>query len=887
MSHFNDRPPLTRTDAADAASSVLSERERHAMLVEWNQTNLDFPRDQCIHQLFEAQVERTPEAVAVVCEGQSLTYRELNARANKLGHHLRSLGVGPEMLVGLCVDRSAETIVALLGILKAGGAYVPLDSGYPNELLRYILADTGLKVLLTDQSFDERCPDYAGRVVRVDQQLADAFSGNPECRNSPEHLAYVIYTSGSTGRPKGVAIEHHSTVSFLCWVREVFADEELSGVLGATSICFDLSVFEIFGPLSWGGKIIFIENALNLHTCPHRQEVKLLNTVPSVMQTVLNSQGIPTSVITVNLAGEPLRQPLVDTLYAIPHVRRVNDLYGPSETTTYSTWATRKPQQPPTIGRPIANTRVYVLDPHLNPVATGVTGELWIGGEGLARGYLNAPELTAEKFIPDPFNPASGARIYKTGDLVRYLPDGNIKYLGRADQQVKIRGFRIELGEVETVMGTHPDLSDCAVVTCNDGGGGKTLAAFVVAREHAEMSAASLRLWLEERLADFMIPSRFFVLPGLPLTPNGKVDRKALEKLEAVELTAGTHYLAARTDLEKKLVGIWESVLCRDRVGVLDNFFALGGDSLQAAQLASEIEQHLASKLPIATLFHSPTIESMAQRLTEEDWSPRWSSLVPLQSAGSKPPVFFVHGWGGDVYGFLDVAKRLAPHQPVYGLQAVGLDGKTPRHSTAVSMAALYADEIRAFQPEGPYHLAGYSTGGLIAYEVAQQLHRQGQRVAMLAILDGDPVGMISWTIAPYVSERFSFHLRRLREMPLRNHVDYLRGILAPHYTRIQRLCSKASPKPDLPSAGPPPPQAEGEDYYHSLMLAHRFQPYPGPAAVILCEDSEPDRLAAWRHLARGGISYHRVPGTHYQMLNPGHGPNLATLFRNLIDGAS
>jgi amino acid adenylation domain-containing protein len=430
---------------------LVATGERQRMVVDWNATALDFPRDRNLHQLFEAQAARSPGAAAIVFDGTVTTYGELDARANVLARDLRALGVGPDVPVGICMQRSVDMVAGLIGVLKAGGAYVPLDPRYPRERLRFILEDAGVAVLLTHRGLAENFPTGRYDVVDLDAPLPALSERDPRAvpagfvpqapagtalrsqrGAAPDDLAYIIYTSGSTGLPKGVAIEHHSAVSFVHWVRSAFTDDDLSGVLASTSICFDLSVFELFGTLSWGGKVVLVDNALDLATCPSRNEVTLVNTVPSIMRTLLEAQGLPESVRTVNLAGEPLRTELVDALYACPHVRRVHDLYGPSETTTYSTWVLREPGGGATIGRPIANTQIYLLDAHGNPTPVRVAGELYIGGEGVARGYLNRPELTAERFVADPFSLRPGARLYRTGDFARYRHDGCIEYLGRA-----------------------------------------------------------------------------------------------------------------------------------------------------------------------------------------------------------------------------------------------------------------------------------------------------------------------------------------------------------------------------------------------------------------------------------------------------------------------
>lgn len=483
---------------------ILSEAEKHQLLVEWNDTKRDYPKDKCIHQLFEEQVERTPDAVAVVFEDQKVTYRELNASANQLAHYLQKLGVGPEVLVGICVERSIEMVVGLLGILKAGGAYLPLDPGYPKDRIAYILKDTQASILLTEKRLLEdlgfKCiessADRAGRsdsrfsvldshltAICLDRDWKEISRESRETlqnQATPANLAYVIYTSGSTGLPKGVMIEQRNAVAFLSWAHSVFTQEELAGVIASTSICFDLSIFELFAPLTSGGRVILMENALALSDLDPALEPTLINTVPSAMIEVLRLTDFPASIRTVNLAGEPLKTSLVQEIYERTSARRVYDLYGPSETTTYSTYGLRAADGLQTIGRPIGNTQVYILDPHLNPVPIGVSGELYIGGPGVARGYFNRPELTAEKFIANPFSADITSRLYKTGDLARYLPDGNIEFLGRTDNQVKIRGYRIELGEIEAVLSQDPWIQDAIVIARGDVTGDRQVVAYVV-----------------------------------------------------------------------------------------------------------------------------------------------------------------------------------------------------------------------------------------------------------------------------------------------------------------------------------------------------------------------------------------------------------------------
>ncbi|MFN0056081.1 MAG: amino acid adenylation domain-containing protein [Planctomycetales bacterium] len=598
---------------------LLSAAERQQIVVEWNRTATDDPRDRCIHKLFEAQVARTPDAVALVCGDESMTYGELNARANRLAHHLIELGVGPEVLVGLCVERSPVMIVGLLGILKAGGAYVPLDPAYPTERVGFMLHDCQASVLLAQQNLVKSLPFHAARVVCLDTDWTDigtAPDTDPVCSAGPENLAYVIYTSGSTGRPKGVALEHRNTVALIAWAQSVFTVQELSGVLATTSICFDLSVYEVFVPLCSGGCVILVENALELANRSPDARVRLINTVPSAIAELLELQAVPDSVVTVNLAGEPLSTSLVGTIYRQTQVQRVYDLYGPSEDTTYSTCALRLPDAQATIGRPIANTRVYVLDGHRQPVPIGVPGELYLAGAGVARGYLNRPELTAEKFVADPFSEAPGALMYRTGDLVRWRPDGNLEFLGRLDQQIKLRGFRIELGEIEAVLGQHPQVRQAVVVLREDHPGDKRLAAYIVSQEaETRPAGADLRQSLHDKLPDYMVPGAFVLLDTLPLTPNGKVDRKALpapdwdrDHLEPIPV-------APRTPVEELLSGIWSRVLGLEHVGSHNNFFELGGHSLLATQVIARVRDVLAVDLPVRSLFEVPTVAGLAKRI--------------------------------------------------------------------------------------------------------------------------------------------------------------------------------------------------------------------------------------------------------------------------------
>ena len=591
---------------------LLSEQERRVLLEDWSGVEPAYPPDACVHQLFERQVAERPHAVAVEMGGERLTYRELDQRATRIARRLRALGVRPDALVGVCVERSLEMVAALLGILKAGGAYVPLDPSYPAERLRQILEISRLRRIVVGRALRERLPAFDGEALILEEAAAPEVADTLALAPEPSNLAYVLFTSGSTGRPKGVMIEHRSAVAFARWARSAFPPEDLDGVLASTSFSFDLSVFELLVPLCWGGRAVLVENALALPSLPAEAQVKLVNTVPSVMAAFLRG-GLPRSVRTVNLAGEPLQGALAEQIYRFGHVRQVFNLYGPTEATTYSTFDAVRRGERPLIGRPIAGTHVYVLDQHRQPVPVGVPGELYIGGEGVARGYLNQPALTAERFLNDPFAGRPGARMYRTGDLVRWLPDSRLEYLGRLDEQVKIRGFRIELGEIEVALRTHPAVREAAVLALPDPGGMRGLVAFLVT--DGPLTAAEAQGYLQARLPAFMIPSALRFLDEMPLSAHGKLDRRALARLDA--RPSRPHELAAPEGrMEQLIAGIWREQLQVEAVGLDESFFELGGHSLLLVSIQRSLSEALLRDIPMVELFRYPTVRSLARHLS-------------------------------------------------------------------------------------------------------------------------------------------------------------------------------------------------------------------------------------------------------------------------------
>jgi amino acid adenylation domain-containing protein len=607
-----------KPEIALEAVPVLNRDDERAILDEFNDTRADLPAEKRLHRLFELQVRRTPDADAVVDGSTRVSYAELNARANRLAHRLRRAGIGPGAAVGICLERRVDLVVALLAALKAGGAYVPLDPAYPHDRLAFMLKDSQARAVITqadlvgllDGSGAERIVVDADARSIAAEPATDLEGGGAEQTD----LAYVIYTSGSTGVPKGVAVEHRSAGTLLHWARTVFSDQDISGLLASTSVCFDLSVFEIFLPLAFGGSLILAGSALEVASIVARDEVSLLNTVPSAAAEIVRAGALPRSVETVVLCGEPLPTRLVDQIYATGHVQRVFDIYGPTEDTVYSTFALREPGAPATIGRPISNTRAYVLDRRREPVPIGAVGELYLAGDGLARGYLNRPELTAERFVSVSFGGRPAERAYVTGDLARYRPDGALEFLGRTDGQVKLRGFRIELGEIEATIAKEAQVEDVVVQAREDRPGDKRLVAYVAAPDAGGL-VDRLKSRLRQTLPEYMVPAHFVLLAALPRLPNGKIDRGALPEPDyGAQQIGGTH-TAPRTATETRIAAIWAEALGSAHFGVEDDFFELGGHSLMAAHVVVAVRQALGVDLAMRHLFEHPTVAELARKV--------------------------------------------------------------------------------------------------------------------------------------------------------------------------------------------------------------------------------------------------------------------------------
>ena len=747
---------LEKTPTAPLRSlDVLPEAERRQVLTQWNQTAVEYPRDSCAHELFEAQVQRTPQAIAVSFEDERLTYQELDRRSNQLARHLRSQGVGPEVLVGICVERSLEMIVGLLGILKAGGAYMPIDPSYPVAHQAFMLEDSQAKVLLTQTPLLPRLPSHSATTVCLDRDwhsFAHLPTSPPPRLADATQLAYVIYTSGSTGQPKGVCIAHRSLVNYLSWATSAYQVAQGTGAPVHSSIAFDLTVTSIFTPLLVGRTVDLLPDeqgiealAGALRAATGYSLVKLTPAHLQLLQLQMPPNQVADRTRTFVIGGEQLRAETA--AFWRQHAKRtvlVNE-YGPTETVVgccvYTvTPATRSDGAIP-IGRPIANTRLYILDRYMAPVPIGVVGELYIGGDGVARGYWNRPVLTAERFVPDPFSGAADDRLYRTGDLARYLPDGNIEFLGRRDNQVKIRGFRVELGEIEAVLGELAQVREAVVVLCEDAPGDQRLVAYVVLRDRQVATPDELRSALKQRLPDYMLPSAFVIMERLPLTHNGKVDRGALPTPEA-ERQLKEVYVPPGTEWELKLARIWQESLRVERVGVDDNFFDLGGHSLMIVRLISEMNQRYQVSLGVEELFRNPTVRQMARLIDRQPpKSKRQPAVVQLQKGRAELlPVYFIYAGPDEIR----LAQLMGERHAVFGIEvpwplawrkAVAANRRSG-FPTMEQLVAPYVAALSAHTRASPCVLAGHSFAGLMAFEAAHQFQRQGGNVEMVMLLD-------------------------------------------------------------------------------------------------------------------------------------------------------
>ncbi|MEH2221573.1 amino acid adenylation domain-containing protein [Nostoc sp.] len=944
--HFQ---PLIKAIVANPKARIselplLSAAERHQLLVEWNDNQTDYSSDKCIHQLFEEQVKRTPDAVAIVFDNQQLTYGDLNCRANQLAHYLRSLGVGADVLVGLCVERSPLMVVGMLGILKAGGAYVPFDPEYPQERLSFMLADTQVKVLLTQEKLVESLSQHQVRVICLDADLQSANQDNLNSTVSSENLSYVIYTSGSTGKPKGVAVTHQAVNRLVLNTNYIqLSSSDAYGrklrIAQAANIAFDAATFEIWGALLHGAILVIIPQSVLLS--PQEFAVNIRSHEISVLflTTALFNQlasFVPQAFSSLRyllFGGEAVDPKWVQEVLDKGAPQKLLHVYGPTENTTFSSWylVEELPTTAKTIpiGRPIANTLIYILDEHLQPVPVGVPGELHLGGAGLALGYFNRPELTNEKFIPNPFeeaavrlrSPDGGSKLYKTGDKARYLSDGNIQYLGRIDNQVKIRGFRIELGEIEAVLRQHSDVQVSCVIVREDIPGEKRLVAYVVLQKEATcterlalsvaegsrstLTPGELRQFLADKLPAYMVPNAFVILESLPLTPNGKVDHRALRAI--TNISNCKKFVEPRNQLELQLVQIWSKTLKVDKLGVQDNFFDLGGHSLLAAYLIDQIQQQFGKNLPLTTLFQNPTIEQLATIVQKESDDSNSSCLVALQPNGSNLPFFCVPGAPGKPFYFYHLGRYLGLDQPLYSFEN-NLHELKP-NPRLEDIASHYIQAMQTVQPQGPYFLGGHSYGGNVVFEMAQQLVAQGHEVALLVVIDASAsTYKDKQFLADYIDwddDRWLAEVSKGIKLFLDKNVDI-------SYDTLQTLTTEEQLKYVLhyfKMANMLPPNAQTTElknlvqaYKTSCLCLVDYLPkqiYPGKLTIIRAkedlsddpnshlnsEDSQ-DLSLGWSEFCTEPIDIHFVLGNHITLMAEPHVQVLAEHLKDCIKEA-
>lgn len=911
LGHWKTMLEAIVTDPAQRVGllPMLTPPERRQILVDWNNTARDYPRDESIHELVAAQARRTPSAVAVEGKAGRLTYRELDTLANRLARRLQHLGVGADEGVAVCLERSPEMIVTWLAILKAGGAYVPVDPEYPAERRAFMLEDIGARIVITADKFRTLFappPDATGpTLLCVDadwDEVAREDAAPLEIAVAAQQLAYICYTSGSTGRPKGVCVPHRAVLRLLLGT-DYFSLGSSDVVAQMANAAFDAATFEVWGPLLHGAKLVIVPTSVLLSP---RELVAMIErhklstffiTTGAFNQLAQHVADIFRSAKLVMTGGEAANPACFQEVLQGGAPDRLLHVYGPTECTTFATSHLVREVAPDAvtipIGRPIANTTAYVLNERRQLLPVGVPGELYLGGDGVARGYHRRPELTAEKFVADPFSSRPDARLYRTGDVVRWLPDGTLEFLGRTDNQVKVRGFRIEPGEIEATLARHEAVHECIVLTQRNGPDDVRLHAYVVLQTGAQADAGVLRDYLQAALPAYMVPSAIVILDAMPLNASGKVDRTALPAPDHSGAVRGREVIAPRTPLERELLDTFQSVLGSEDFGIHQGFFELGGHSLLAVRLAAQLEKVLERRVPVAAIFQAQSVAKLAQWLNSSKRGEAGDAFLTLQPHGSRLPLFLVHGVGGGmIWGYANLSRRLGPDQPVYVLRSRGLEG-SPEPETIEALATQYVAELRAFQPEGPYQLGGYCFGGNVAYEMAVQLQAQGEEVRLLALFNSSPPNSrydhIEWTplgvcrfvanlrhvlaaIAAWEPERrrqffewkwrtFERRLRRLAGRPVkrRDGIDLEEMVDVSQYSEFERRVWSA---------------------HVNALMAHHTKPYTGPVTLFRshghCTFSSCDYHFGWNDYAPGAVRVVLVPGAHESILEEPHVGSLA-----------
>ena len=911
--------------------NILSMGERKQILLGLNDSAVAFPAQPSIHTLFEAQVARVPDATAVVFEGEALTYAQLNAQANQLAHYLQAHGVGPEVRVAISLHRSLEMIVGVMGILKAGGAYVPLDPEYPQERLAFMLDDSQASILLTDSTISASMPEAQVEIILIDQlqaEIAQQPSDNPSCVVTGTNLLYMIYTSGSTGRAKGVMVTHANLVNaFYAWQLRYDLDAVATSHLQMASFSFDVFNGDLARALCTGGKLVVCprERLLEpeqLYELMQNESVDCAEFVPVVLRGLaqyLDETRQTLDFVRMLVVGS-------DSWYGSDHrqisrlcgaqTRFVNS-YGTTEATIDSSFyedstavgdsclidgAFQESDSLVPIGQPLPNMAYFILDADGQPVPISMPGELFIGGAGITRGYHNQPALTAERFVPHPFSQTLGERLYRTGDMALLRADGQVEFLGRIDNQVKVRGFRVELGEIEAALTQHAVISEAVVLLREDLPGDKKLVAYLVSPSGDIPSVGELREFLSTSLPDYMIPALFVTIDSVPVTPNGKVDRKALPRPDQSKTLLDDVFVPPQNHWELQLSHIWSEVLGIDAISATANFFDLGGHSILAIRLMAKIREHFQRDLPLATLFEASSIRGLARVLASDAPALPRSTLVPIQPHGSRPALFCIHAIGGEVLNFLDLAHHLGTEQPFYGIQAPTPADVDGQFLTIAEMASNYVQVIREVQPEGPYLLAGLCYGGVIAFEIAQQLTQQGCPVAMLSLLDTwSPVLVPDYEDYAQLLVENAQYLARLNQVELGITLESIRQ-LEPEQ-QVMTVLKRVKEANLVPTEiGIDWLRRYLEGYKLRSDAFHQYVPTPYTGAISLfragsrseqqfAEFAEQgmdiyDETQGWGEVAVGHFNNIQVPGYHETMCHEPHVQVLAEQLTTCIKDA-
>ncbi|HLZ87828.1 MAG TPA: amino acid adenylation domain-containing protein, partial [Puia sp.] len=901
------RELTTNTNTLIRDLPVMDSYARNDRLDSLNDTAVAYPKDTPLYALIDKKAAETPDHPALQFQSIVITYKTLAEKTSRLAHLLKANGVRKGDPVGLALDRSAEMVIALLAIWKAGGAYIPLDPAYPDERIEFMLKDAAAGILLTSGKYRSRFRTQAKNLILEDcWNKVNDYPATPPTTGTGADLAYILYTSGSTGTPKGVAIEHHNLVNFMLSMQRKPGITAADRLLAVTTISFDIAGLELYLPLISGATLVLADagsakDGRILLDIVRTQKITMMQATPSTWRMMLDAGWDTPLPLKALCGGEGLPKDLAGTL--LTKCSSLWNMYGPTETTI---WSTVKQIQPDdetiTIGRPIDNTQVYILDESATPVALGAIGEIYIGGEGVARGYHNRPALTTERFVNNSFT-ADGSKMYRTGDLGRLLETGDILCLGRIDHQVKIRGHRIELGEIEHSLIKQPGVKEAVVIAREDRPGDQRLVAYIVPTgaglpEGSHIPVQQQREWengLHNLLPAYMIPNDYVAMKLLPLTANGKIDRKSLPRPAAKTGTAeAKEYTPPTTDLEKIIAASWVQSLGLSKVSIHDDFFELGGHSMIAIQVMTQLEKALGTRLPLTTLVECPTIAQLAQRLEQKDNALSWSSLVPIRAEGSKTPLYIVHGGGLTVMIFHSLAKSLDPDQPVYGLQARGLNGIDEPLDNMNAIAAHYLSEILEHNPDGPYCLAGYSFGGFVAFEMARQLLAMGKEVKMLGIFDtaADNTSVqfepLWKRVLRKIGRQFPklfFILQSLGRHPgqtIKYQTTFFRKKMRQPLQRFGLLAEEKNELDTLEHAGKINEKIEiAYSNYKMQPLNINVDLFRVKTRLYFVSDPE---CLSWRPYALKGVTVHEVPGDHKTFLMDPHYKEMAVILQQCLD---